>query len=58
MSEPNLPNDIVICGKYECSECRDKWNVEDRCIYCRKCFYCCEHEQFRDGPQMEARTSK
>ena len=34
-----------------CVECEDQYPQADICKLCNKCFYCCKHEPFVDGPR-------
>ena len=44
-------DDKVPTGYVLCIECGDKYPAADICKFDNKCFYCCKHEPFPDGPR-------
>ncbi len=42
---------VLDKGKSVCVECGDVYPTTDICKLDHKCFYCCKHEPFQDGPR-------
>lgn len=47
-------SEIIIKGRDQCVECGESYPVTDLCRFDGKCFYCCKHEPFPDGPQLHS----
>lgn len=43
--------EIMPQGMDICAECGDEYPAADICKLDGKCFYCCKHEPFPDGPR-------